>query len=224
MRWTREAGQERTAGHCADWRAGCWASAGQAAAAQGCAQLEQKLRLCMDAPVSLAPSRLSLRTCLTTTARCQPKEEQHQLPSLAHVPEYCWPSQAEVENHSASTRCLEDLYYMYIASHGETLKHCTISVHAWEESTILWINTAFWWKCLCRMHCIKSWLFADAMYFYSCMTYPLGPQTVTGPISGTSAAHCRYCKMYCRGVVATNSVTTTPSKIALECARSRSAD
>lgn len=38
----------------ANTTAGCWASAGPQAAAQGCAQLEQKLRKCMDVPVGVA--------------------------------------------------------------------------------------------------------------------------------------------------------------------------
>ncbi|KAJ4360598.1 40S ribosomal protein mrp10 [Didymosphaeria variabile] len=36
---------------------GCWASSGQAAAAQGCAQLEQRLRQCMDAPRDTNPKK-----------------------------------------------------------------------------------------------------------------------------------------------------------------------
>lgn len=64
---------------------GCWASSGYSV--QGCAQLEQKLRLCMDAPVCLPPDHLDAvvltprsetqtrrRTTSTTTCRgCTPK-------------------------------------------------------------------------------------------------------------------------------------------------------
>jgi hypothetical protein len=102
---------------------GCWASAGKDSAAQGCAILEQKLRQCMDAPVRCSePSRTAIRV-LTTTARSQPEEEQHQLPPVAHVPQHCRPSQAEV---SAPLRSLYTNLYITCISLQEP-SDCTIT-------------------------------------------------------------------------------------------------
>lgn len=69
---------------------------------QACAQLEQKLRQCMDAPVrALAPAYSQGLSVLTISpARSQPEEEQHQLPPLEDVSQDCGPSQAQLDCHS----------------------------------------------------------------------------------------------------------------------------
>lgn len=73
---------------------GCWASSGYSV--QGCAQLEQKLRQCMDQPVCHSHG-LDMEHALTPhTARQEPEEEQHQLPPVEDVPQDHRPSQAKL--------------------------------------------------------------------------------------------------------------------------------
>jgi hypothetical protein len=74
--------------------AGCWASSGYSV--QGCAQLEQKLRQCMDAPVCPNCGNSTKHALTVPPAQSESEEEQHQLPSLENVPEYHWTSQAEL--------------------------------------------------------------------------------------------------------------------------------
>jgi hypothetical protein len=87
---------------------GCWASSGYSV--QGCAQFEQKLRQCMDAPVRSPTSVYQHKVKLTRPlAKPQHEEEQHQLPSLENVPQDCGSSQAQLNG----PRHLLFVYYVY---------------------------------------------------------------------------------------------------------------
>lgn len=66
---------------------GCWASSGYTA--QGCAQLEQSLRACMDARVCQAFRRHGVYMLMLGTETRKAEEELYQLPSLTNVSEYC---------------------------------------------------------------------------------------------------------------------------------------
>jgi hypothetical protein len=89
---------------------GCWASSGYSV--QGCAQLEQKLRQCMDAPVrSPLPTHQHHPTLTPPLAKPQHEEEQHQLPSLENVPQDRGSPQAQVNGPRLS------LFVHYVYPH-----------------------------------------------------------------------------------------------------------
>jgi hypothetical protein len=89
---------------------GCWASSGYSV--QGCAQFEQKLRQCMDTPVS-ANTLSNISKANISAEECKPEEKQHQLPSFADVSEDYRTAQARLVLPESSLT-LRTLYVKYM--------------------------------------------------------------------------------------------------------------